>query len=62
MASIFSAPPKPKATPKVAAPVTMPTPDDDQVNNAKRRALLARQAQSSRASTDLYDKTEALGG
>jgi hypothetical protein len=62
MSSLFSSPPKPKSTPKVAAPVVMPTPDDDAVNNAKRRALLARQAQSSRASTDLFDKADVLGG
>lgn len=50
----------PKA-PKIPKPTTMPTPNDQAMQDARRRQIAAQQAASSRASTFL-SQDDKLGG
>ncbi len=51
------------APPPVAAPIVMPTPDDEAVAKAKKKSLAAILARQGRASTILSDSSgDPLGG
>lgn len=47
--------------PVVAAPKTMPTPDDETVKRARRRSLLQQYQRSGRSSTILSREGDTLG-
>ena len=49
-------------TPKPAPVVTMPLPDDEAIQQAKKRALLKNMSRTGRASTILSDSESTLGG
>lgn len=52
------------AAPTVAAPTTMPTPDDKAVQDAKKKSIIEQLANRGRASTILTDQNndQKLGG